>query len=1675
MKPRYQKSVWSIFGIDRRTQGIHQRKFPACEWQFFLRLAALIGLQLSVWADRSPFLIGLPPDPLTSLEDQRADYPFSLRLPGVAPERITVTFDPEYSQVHLSYLTNSGAGTNWTLQVRPGTNFNGSITNRILVRVDGQPVIAEAILVRILPVDDPPEFTTTVPLIVLHEGGPSTNVTLLVRYPDAVPLTLRLDPWVEPAPFGVVASQPFGSGSIRLTIAPTGNLQPKMLPFTRNLAVVAGNGAASVTHLITVTVLPRGFERQQFPVTLGSSATNQTAALASRVVLANLADDSAFGLDVISVGRSNNAITYSIGPGNRLTSTALPELNQSLLLTPGDFDGDGRVDVAAAQPDGAGYQLSVYSRPAGEWQRNPLLSGMTNRPNTLLSGDFDLDGWSDLRIRTATTIGVVNLKAEAGSIRPKGIPRLISGGSALGVIDQVYLPDGPLSATADLYGDGRQHWIETSLRDSLGDYLTPDLGASSDLYPFYPNHTRYAVGLIDVDGDGRIDFWELASSDPSSSRSDLPGSPRQVVVSRRVGPTVVELFRSPLVSRSAAVVPVWGDFDGDGSLDFVAATSEQTLGIFLNDGLGHFRPGPFLSVNPGPSAEHIPELPQLAAGDLNGDGLLDVVVGGTNGGIYLQRSGAANIPPSAPWGLRAEISGSVLMLSWQDAFDFNQTQALSYNIRIGTRPGANDILPSLSSANGTRRVAQLGNAGYANQWILDLSQREVGDLYWSVQAVDNGWAGGAWAPEETVVVQSPVGPPSFAGISDFAMDEDTIGELQFRVFDGVTPGSRLVVTATAQNSVGLARVAVVAKPGAAGTPSDDGIRFLEVTPQPNFSGSTIVELVVTDRSGLSTTKVVTVTVRPINHPPVISVSGNLYLLRGETSASAVVAVTDVDSLSSELGLRIGQVNGIGGTATATLKKVSDSWVLVVQPQGLETSEVRVELIASDSQSETRQTVTWHFDPMTWDAPIAVVQAPGWLEGFCLADVDGDGRTELVSWSSIQLRSRLVIAGFSGGTVFERDFDPISGVALADIDADGLPDLWVGSRYQVGKQVWLRVYRSLGSGQYEQVATGATYFKKNLKFSGAVEIWDRGGFGKRQAQVDYVPLTAPPGVGSANTFWPVSTRLLDFPGDGTTALVTPDIHFVEVGPTSRRPITGFVLKGFNDGSSVVLGIGDLNGDGFMDWVEKRDGFYLQLSRPEGGYDARALPGATSVSRIIDLDGNGRSDVLYRAGDHWERAEMNEVGEVVVTALPTPIAAAEELQVGDLNGDGVLDLVGRVGPVSDPTNKLIAFLGRTVKAPARLKPPVELTVALGPGNEAMLSWEPPNGLMRREGLTYAVRVGTSPGKLDRLEPDASSEGFRYNLWPGEIGESRKKLLRSLVLGQVYYWSVQAISPGFLGGEFSPEHSFTVPAETPVAVSLKVILLTNDLPISIPFFWNGLAAGKTPAVRISADNDVMVPPDRLHLSLSTTHGVVELTPIPGRLGSTILDIDVADIGSASVFRRQSVLVSSAPNSSWGNTIVLSMYPISLGSRFEFDPGTLDGVGTFHGLKPLGLPGWQVRSDGFWDIYPESMPYGGYQSMEVSIGPLGHQLDLNLSFRFDYPARTQLFRQRDGRIGLFGRITPALTGNSVALVEESENLQTWHLSDQVKADNANAFRLTNWKAAHSPSQFFRVRAQTP
>jgi hypothetical protein len=175
---------------------------------------------------------------------------------------------------------------------------------------------------------------------------------------------------------------------------------------------------------------------------------------------------------------------------------------------------------------------------------------------------------------------------------------------------------------------------------------------------------------------------------------------------------------------------------------------------------------------------------------MDGDGDLDLVAGNYNqpNRVYRNNSAVANTLPSAPGGLNTLVSGPGpydVMFSWSPATDAETLQAgLTYNLRVGTSPGASDVMSGMSdAATGLREVPAMGNVQHNTSWTLTLP---AGTYYWSVQAVDASFAGSAWAGEQTAVVGAA--PLFVEGFED--------GNYNGWVA-GTAPVSRIVTSATA--------------------------------------------------------------------------------------------------------------------------------------------------------------------------------------------------------------------------------------------------------------------------------------------------------------------------------------------------------------------------------------------------------------------------------------------------------------------------------------------------------------------------------------------------------------------------------------------------------------------------------------------------------------------------------------------------------------------------------------------------------------------------------------------------------------------------------------------------------------------------------------------------------------
>ncbi len=185
-------------------------------------------------------------------------------------------------------------------------------------------------------------------------------------------------------------------------------------------------------------------------------------------------------------------------------------------------------------------------------------------------------------------------------------------------------PDRTYSAAiADLDGDGDLDIVVSNdspdkkliyLNDGKGHFHVSSTFGDPDW------NTRY-VTVADLNGDKRPDLIV-------ANRSSNPAAPRPSFVCLNDGKGVFPSC-APLATQSATII-VAADLDGDGTIDlFVPHRDGRQNLIFWNDGSGKFTAAP-ASVGPAVS-----QVRAAAAGDINGDGIIDLVVGDEKNGMFI--------------------------------------------------------------------------------------------------------------------------------------------------------------------------------------------------------------------------------------------------------------------------------------------------------------------------------------------------------------------------------------------------------------------------------------------------------------------------------------------------------------------------------------------------------------------------------------------------------------------------------------------------------------------------------------------------------------------------------------------------------------------------------------------------------------------------------------------------------------------------------------------------------------------------------------------------------------------------------------------------------------------------------------------------------------------------------
>jgi large repetitive protein len=270
----------------------------------------------------------------------------------------------------------------------------------------------------------------------------------------------------------------------------------------------------------------------------------------------------------------------------------------------------------------------------------------------------------------------------------------------------------------------------------------------------------------------------------------------------------------------------------------------------------------------------------------------------------------------------------------------------------------------------------------------------------------------------------------------------------------------------------------------------------------------------------------------------------------------------------------------------------------------------------------------------------------------LGDVDGDGDLDLVIGNGFGQQDRIYLNDGTGTftdatpTRMPVDAADSTSVALADVDGDGDLDLVIGNALQQS-----RLYRNNGTGTFADAT--ATSMPIGTFLTIAVTTGDVDGDG----DIDLL-------IGNYGQ----QNRLYLNSGTGT---------FTDATASRMPPDSDY---------TTALALGDVDGDGDLDLVIGNGSWQpdrLYLNDGTGTFtDATAnrIPSATDSTSSValgDVDGDGDLDLVIGGNQHSDRLLLNDgagtFADATVSRIPEVIHVTTSVVMGDIDGDGDLDLV------------------------------------------------------------------------------------------------------------------------------------------------------------------------------------------------------------------------------------------------------------------------------------------------------------------------------------------------------------------------------------------------------------------
>jgi len=466
--------------------------------------------------------------------------------------------------------------------------------------------------------------TTAVPLVV--------QITPAAATPGSANLTLTMA-GANFSQNATVTLTRVGVGSVQSSSATVNASGTQIVATFSSSAITASQG----TLQVTVTNVSGAISNSvSLPLTYATSSIGVSSNLgfplgssSTGVVAGDFNGDG--NVDFASIDQIANAVTILVGNGNGTFAQRIsyPTGNKPWAIAAGDFNGDGKLDLAISNAKDDTLTI-LLGNGDGTFTPSSSTPATGAFPGQIVVADFNGDGKLDLAVANVCGTNPTMCFPQAGPVGPSMLTILLGNG------DGTFAPTATSPATGnqpshiavgDFNGDG---FIDLAVTNTGDNNVTIFMGNGDGT--FTPTANSLAAGTppggivaADFNGDGALDLAVLSESENSMTIYLNQGCSTLAAANCTFSAT-----QAPVPVGSSPTSVAAADMNGDGILDIVTANwTDGSITVLLGNGSGGF--SAVVPQNP-QSLSGIPYAGFLFLADLNGDGRQDIVAIGTNGG-----------------------------------------------------------------------------------------------------------------------------------------------------------------------------------------------------------------------------------------------------------------------------------------------------------------------------------------------------------------------------------------------------------------------------------------------------------------------------------------------------------------------------------------------------------------------------------------------------------------------------------------------------------------------------------------------------------------------------------------------------------------------------------------------------------------------------------------------------------------------------------------------------------------------------------------------------------------------------------------------------------------------------------------------------------------------------------